>query len=148
MLLNIFEDVYLKGLKNRHTGYATVTTLELLHHLYNRYGVIIPNDIDDNDKRMKEPYDVTKPIETLYDQIEKAVEYADAGKAPYNTMKILAHAYLLLNNTGHYMAICKYWRRRPEVEIPGPNLNWSSPKNIGTYLPIAPSKIPTIKSTP
>ena len=38
---------------------------------------------------MRKPFDVTKPVETLFDQIEDAVEYAHAGNALYNTTQII-----------------------------------------------------------
>ena len=33
-LLNTFDDIYFKGLRNRHTGYATTTLLQLIQYLY------------------------------------------------------------------------------------------------------------------
>ena len=66
-----------------HTGYVDVTTIKMLDHLYENYGIITVVDIEDNYTRMREPYNPTFPIETLFHQIELAVEYATAGKRPY-----------------------------------------------------------------
>jgi hypothetical protein len=49
--------------------------------------------------------------QTLFDQIESAVEYADAGKRPYNPDQVVSRAYLLLLKTGLYSAACRDWRR-------------------------------------
>ena len=47
---------------------------------------------EENDKKVREPYDSTKLIETIFAQIEDSVEYAYAGNAPYNTIQIIGHA--------------------------------------------------------
>ena len=53
-------------------------------------------DFDDNTNRMKMPYDVTTPIENLFEQIDDAVEYADNANTPFTTEQILATSYLLV----------------------------------------------------
>jgi len=59
-----------------------------------------------NDEWMRQQYDLTAPIETLYQQIENAVEYALAGSAMYNLDQILSKAYFLLFRTGLYVDAC------------------------------------------
>ena len=54
----------------------------MITHLYTQYGNITPQDLQENDVKMKIPFDVSLPIETLYDQIEDSVELADAGQTP------------------------------------------------------------------
>ena len=51
----------------------------MLDHLYENYGIITVVNIEDNDTRMREPYNPTLSIERLFYQIELAVEYATAG---------------------------------------------------------------------
>jgi len=68
-----------------HTGYVGVKAQQILDNLYKNYGVITAVDIEDNDTRMREPYNPTFPIETFFHQMELAVEYATIGKRPYQT---------------------------------------------------------------
>ena len=49
---------------------------------------------------MRENFDANKPIEELFEQIEEAVEYADAANAPYNETHIVSRAYFLVFKTG------------------------------------------------
>ena len=58
-----------------HTGYVGATTQQTLDHLYENYGIITAVDIEDNDTRMREPFNPTFPIETLFHQMELVVEY-------------------------------------------------------------------------
>ena len=56
-ILSTFDEVYLKGLRNRHVGYQNVSAREIIQHLYLNYGVITPAKLDENDARMREPFD-------------------------------------------------------------------------------------------
>jgi hypothetical protein len=107
------DSMYLKTLRNRITGLATVTTLEMLTHLYTSYGRLTPADLQDNDTCFRKPYDPNQPIEALFDQIEDAVSLADAAQAPYSAAQIVAIAYTLVFATGMLPEACREWRRNP-----------------------------------
>ena len=72
-IIKAVDDLYLKTLKNRITGYANVSTRQMLDHLYASYASLTPQDLQSVDSAMKQPYDPHTPIETLFDQIEDAV---------------------------------------------------------------------------
>ena len=105
-ILATFDEVYLKGLRNHHVGYQNVTARQMIQHLYTNYGIITPADLDDNDARMREPFDASKPIEELFEQIEDATDYADAAGAPYSNSQVLPRAYVLVHKTGEYNDAC------------------------------------------
>jgi hypothetical protein len=85
--------MYLKTLRNRITGFATATTLELLTHLYTAYGRLTPADLQGNGTRLRQPYDPNQPIEALFDHIKEAVSLAAAAQAPYTTAQIVSILY-------------------------------------------------------
>ena len=114
-IIEAVDDMYLRALRNRHTGYAAVTPLQLLTHLYRTYGQITPMDLDANDERFKRPFDPAQPFETLIQQIEDAQEYADAGGNAYSASQIVANAYALMYRTGMFPEACREWRRTPVV---------------------------------
>ena len=116
LILDAFDDKYLRGLRNRHTGYSAHTALQLIQHLYTNYGVITQLDLNENENRMKAPYDPAQPIEVLFDQIETAMEYADSAGTPYTDTQTVTTAYLLIFRTGLYKDACKEWNRRPLAE--------------------------------
>ena len=108
-LIAVFDEEYLRGLRNMHTGYVGVTTQQILTHLYDNYGVITAVDIEDNDTRIREPYNPTFPIETLFHRIELAVEYATAGKRLYQDAQVVSRVYLLVLKTCLYPEVCRDW---------------------------------------
>jgi hypothetical protein len=107
------DTTYLKTLRNRVTGFATATTLELPTNLYTAYGRLTPADLQGNDTRLRQPYDPNQPIEALFDQIEEAVSLAAAAQAPYTAAQIVSVAYTLVFTTGMFPEACHEWRRNP-----------------------------------
>jgi hypothetical protein len=107
------DTMYLKTLRNRITGFATASTLELLTHLYTAYGRLTPADLQGNDTRLRQPYDPNQPIEALFDQIEEAVSLAAAAQAPYTATQIVSIAYTLVFTTRMFLEACHEWRRNP-----------------------------------
>jgi hypothetical protein len=105
--------MYLKALRNRITGFATTTTLEMITHLYTSYGRLSPADLQGNDTHLRNPYDPNQPIEALFDKIEDAVSLAAATQAPYSAEQIVAIAYKLVFTTGMFPEACREWRRNP-----------------------------------
>ena len=61
---------------------------------------------------MKAGYDVNLPIETLFRQIENAINYAAAGNTPYSPAQVLAIAYQIVFQTGIFADDCREWKRR------------------------------------
>jgi regulator of replication initiation timing len=113
MLLAAVNEMYYRSLRNRITGYANVSTLAILTHLYTTYGNINPTDLIENDSRMKKSYDPSQPIETLFDQYEDAIDFAAAANAAYTPAQIIAYAYNTVFQTGLFADACRDWRRLP-----------------------------------
>jgi hypothetical protein len=111
LLLQAVDPMYVQPLRNRLTGFAAVTTRAILDHLYTKYGRISPQDLEANDKRFKTAYDPAQPIETLFEQVSRAMDLADAAGAPYTPEQILNNAYSLVFQTGLYGDACREWRR-------------------------------------
>ncbi len=108
--------MFLRTLRHRATGFANVTTRQILDHLYANDGKLSPADLQDNDSKMRTTYDPNQPIETFFDQIEDAVTLADAAKAPYTEPQIIAIAYNTIFTTSMFPEACREWRRRPIIE--------------------------------
>ena len=115
-IITVFDEEYLLGLRDPHTGFVGITTLNMLQHLYDNYGVISAVDLADNDDKLREAYDPSQPIETLFHRFEAAVEYADAAKRPYAPDQLVSRAFLLILKTGMYNDACKIWQIKHTTE--------------------------------
>jgi hypothetical protein len=111
-IIGAVDKLYLRTLNHRITGFANVTTRQMLVHLYTTYGRLTPADVQNNDAAMKQPYNPNEPIETLFHQIEESIDVADAAGAAYTPSQIVAISYNLIFATGMFPEACREWRRR------------------------------------
>ena len=95
-----------------HRGYSESSTLDLLAHLYKTYSVISNADWLTNDKRFREAYAPTIPIEVDWRHIVDAVAYADARSTPYSNKQVVDNAYQLIFNMGIFTADSREWNKR------------------------------------
>jgi hypothetical protein len=110
------DDIYVRTLRNTHTGYAMVTTLQILTHLYTTYGKLTPMAMQENDRHFCNPYNPAEPFEMMVQQIEEAQDFAAAGNQAYTAQQIVSNAYSLIHNTGMFIDACCEWRRHPDNE--------------------------------
>ena len=62
-LIAAIDNAYLQGIKDPTTEYHNVSVLQMLKYLYDNYGQINEQSKSKNLEQMKEPYNVTAPIE-------------------------------------------------------------------------------------
>ena len=123
-LTSAIDRVYLAEIRNPHTGYNNTTLRQILAHLFTNYGSISPQDLLDNENRMKTPWNPSTPFETLLQQVDDAQEYADAGGQPFTAAQLLTTALSLVFNTGLFFDDCKTWNRKDPADK-----TWTSFKN-------------------
>ena len=112
-IVGVFDEIHLKQLQHDLTGFANVTAWDLINHLYNSYGTQSPDDITQNEARMKADWNVTRPFEHLVEQIEDAVQFAANANVPFTDAQITNTGLHLVQKTGVFREECKTWRRRP-----------------------------------
>ena len=78
--------------------------------MYTTYANITPADLIENDARLKTAYDANQPIERLFEQIEDAVEYADAGHNPYTPLQVVTNTFQIVFQTGMFVQDCRDWK--------------------------------------
>jgi hypothetical protein len=111
-IIESFDDAYLNALSDEIVGYANCTSLQLLTHLLTYYAMITSNELTQNYKRLNTPYDPNLLIETLFQQIQDARDFAVAGGHPYGAAMIVNVAYTLIFNTGLFPDACRAWQSR------------------------------------
>ena len=111
--LTSIDDKSVKVHKNRNTGYARVTTRTLINHLLTTYGQIVPDNLINNEERMKCKWYATTPIKITFYQIDDGQVYATSGNSPYMEAQIVCMAYNLALHSGKMKEACRDWCRRP-----------------------------------
>jgi hypothetical protein len=100
-LIDSVEPLFVKAKKDKVVGFANKTVRELLQHLFDEYGEISGGgEWEENMQRMREPWNPETPFETLIDQFDNGMEYADAARCSFSPTQILMMAERLNFNTG------------------------------------------------
>ena len=102
---------YILALENSDMGFGHVTTLQLLTHLWAKYGIINEADLDANLARLATPWHPPTPIERFFDQIDKAASFAIAGECAIGERMLVNSAYNTILATGVFELACRDWRQ-------------------------------------
>ena len=62
---------------------------------------------------MKQPWDVTTPIELQFEQIYDGQAYAMAGGEPYTVPQLVRISYHNIQATKHMELACREWHAKP-----------------------------------
>ena len=61
-LIVVVDETCLQAKRHKHVGCANITTKYLLDHLYNSHANITREDLRENEARMNQPCDPSRPI--------------------------------------------------------------------------------------
>jgi hypothetical protein len=64
-ILAAVDNIYVWTLRNTHTGYTMVTTLQILNHLYTTYGQLTPMAMQENDRHFRNAYNPGQVIQNV-----------------------------------------------------------------------------------
>jgi hypothetical protein len=102
-------------------GYNKITPAQMLQHLTNAYGKMTPDELEANEKRLEQPFNVDDGIETLWRNIADIQTLTTAAEEPIPTSAIIRRTLQVLKHTGLFTQGCRDWRKRPEAEHTLPN---------------------------
>ena len=111
----LISQKFYKSLSSRIIGYAKVTSLEIMTHLISEYAKLEEEDIQEIDRKIKEPISGETLFKELFEQIECNQE-AVAVQNPYSPAQIFSMAYANIDKCGLYQDDCRDWSRKPKIE--------------------------------
>jgi hypothetical protein len=116
-IIESVEEKYIKVLKNRHTrSYNAVTPLEMLQHLFDKYGKISAEAILANDEKLKEPWDGAEPFEDIIERVEECMDFATSAAREYTNEQVLDRVYEIVAKTGLYHDDLKVWNKKAAAD--------------------------------
>lgn len=115
--IEAIESQYLQAIRNRQTGQYATTIRELIQYLFTTFGRITPTELDQHaDKVKKMNYNLSMPIDSIFNDIEELSEYADAAETPYTQQQLIDLGYLIISKTNAFSQDIRAWLRRPRAE--------------------------------
>jgi hypothetical protein len=107
---------YIDALADAELGYANVTTLQVLQHLQDTYGVMTAADRDANLARMVAPWSPPQPIESLFKQLDDGQRLAVMANEPIADTQLARMGHTLILKTGLFADGCREWRLMPDAQ--------------------------------
>jgi hypothetical protein len=106
---SVIDDEYLEELKDPDTGYANVTPLAMIEHLYNEYGSLTPQDISENRGRLKADFDPATTIISYFYGIRDIRRVATRAGNPISDSDLIAELYLVMDRAGIFNKAIDDW---------------------------------------
>ena len=114
-LVNVIDDIYIKDLRDRVTGFATRSVSDILHYLYQTYGSAIPTQLIENDERFRSPYDDSTDLEAYFNGIDDCLFMADKSNQPYSEGQIITAASSEITQSQCFPLAMREWHTLPAV---------------------------------
>jgi hypothetical protein len=114
-LLDAIPKIYVRALGHPIFEFSTVTCLDLLSHLWTKYGTIKPADLQNNLQSMYTPWNTAEPLETVFLQLDNAIAFSIDGNDPISEAAAVRAGYDVLAHSGLFPQDCKEWRKLPLV---------------------------------
>ena len=108
-IIDAIDDKYIEDLKDPNTGYANVTPLEMIEHLYSKYGQLTNQDIIKNRNRLKQDFDTTKTMVAHFQKIREIRLVANKARQPIADADTITKTYLVLDQCGLFPKAIDEW---------------------------------------
>ena len=106
VISKLIPEKFYKSLSSRIIGFVKVTSLEILTPLITKYTELEEEDVQDIDRKMKEPISVKTLFKEFVEKIEWNQE-AVAVQNPYSPAQIFSIAYTNIDKCGLYQDKCR-----------------------------------------
>jgi hypothetical protein len=115
-IISVFEPMFLDILNDNMVGYANISAIDMLDHLFDTYGKITAVDLKINFEHMRQAWDSQQPVESLFKQIQDCADYYEAGGVIIGHPQQINVGYAQIFATGHFMSACRRWNEKHTIE--------------------------------
>ncbi len=106
-----------EALEDPTLGYSTSSALDIMTHLWENYGTIDADELQQNAFALNTPsWNPTTSIESLFAKIQHHADFATAGGVPISDILLAQAAYTNVESTGLYPTYCDGWRAKPAAQ--------------------------------
>lgn len=116
MLLQAVLPTFLSILRDPELGFAQVTTIALLTHLRDTYGVIDADALAANELSLEREWSPDDPIEDLWSHILECQRFSTNGGDPISNATAVRAAIKVLTKSGVFNDDLRDWRKRTPVQ--------------------------------
>jgi hypothetical protein len=121
-MLKAVPDTSIKRLKDSIHGYADIPPSQLLEHLLNKYGLIEPEDLENNLNRLSNLWDTGTNLENVFTNAVECQQYAIFGEDPISEPMLVRKVLGVLQVSGVFVHEIKEWNNKPKADKTFANL--------------------------
>ena len=120
LVQDAIESKYTYVVRNWLTGQLPADIRIIKEHLFNTYGKINETESHDNhDTTAKLTYDVSEPINTIFNAVEDLCRVVELSGSPYASRQQVNIGYLIFNKEPIFRGDVHKWMRKPATEKHG-----------------------------
>jgi len=121
-IIAAFDPICLRSIKHRSSGFTNVPIQQIFQHLFDSYGTISEQDLEDNMLKTFEPFDNSDDIEYLFQRMEDCADVAEEGGSQLSNEHVIGTTLNLIKKTGVYQLECREWKAKPALDKTWQNL--------------------------
>ena len=121
LLIAAIPKIYIDVLADDLQGFALVSARTIFAHVVDTYGKISNADLERNLKELKKPWDPSTPIESIFNNATRCVQFAQAGGEPIPTNMMLRKLINVLTNSGLFTVAIHEWEQQDDIDKTEPN---------------------------
>lgn len=107
--MDAVDDDFLENLKDLDMGYATITTLQMVEHIYIKYGELTPQDISENCNSLNADFDPTTTMVSYFYNICEICNIVTRASNPISDSDLIAELYLIIDGVGIFSKPIDNW---------------------------------------
>ena len=115
-IIKAVENAFLTALRNRLTNTIDVAIPVIFDYLFTNHGCVSPAMLQTEEAVKEMYYDITHPIDVIFNKIEDLNDLSIAARADYTEQQLINIAYVIINNTAKYQHYIHDWTRLPLVQ--------------------------------
>ena len=108
-IIEAIKGPYLMELRDRRFGYLNSSPMDMLDHLFDRYGNLTAIDVQECKNRINEPFNPDEPIAVYFQHLEDEQQISDDGGVPISQAQLLQTALFAFYVSGNFTDACKRW---------------------------------------
>ena len=116
-IVSTVKEVYFTDIRNRTTNSINDTAAEVLNHLQDSYGKLMPHDLlARKDIVKKTIYFTRDPIVTVFSAVEELLKFDNIAGTSYTQYQAVNIEYVIIHRMGKFGLAIREWNRMTTVQ--------------------------------
>ena len=81
-IVTAIDNIYIKALRDRVTGFAARSARDILEYLYRTYRSVTPAQQTENNEKFRAPYEISTDLEAYFNDIDDCLFMGDKSNQP------------------------------------------------------------------